>query len=329
MPFAGATANITFRKYQLDMLEVFEQARGKKDHKFHLVAPPGSGKTIIGLELMRRLGQPAVVFSPNQAIQSGWLSQLEAFSFDLTGSADRNSTVDLISLTYQSVSVKEKGKTELHDNARQLIRKIRQRGTIILDECHHLTDYWAEVLLQVIAPHHYVIALTATPPRDRSTGEWKNYLKLLGPIDYEIILPPVIKEGYLAPYQDLVYTVSPSAEEVEWINRLCTPYQAVMAKLLSSTDIQPVHFWAESRLADPVDEQGHCLPFNEALKTRFEFMVALVRFVKKHLGNCRLRFSWSRKWTIPLALRMCCWSLQSMPVTTWQRTGTVKTCSWS
>jgi hypothetical protein len=29
------------------------------DHRNHLVSPPGSGKTIVGLELIRRFGRPA------------------------------------------------------------------------------------------------------------------------------------------------------------------------------------------------------------------------------------------------------------------------------
>ena len=38
----------------------------------HIVAPPGSGKTLLGVELIRRVGKRALVLAPNQAIQQQW-----------------------------------------------------------------------------------------------------------------------------------------------------------------------------------------------------------------------------------------------------------------
>ena len=45
----------------------------------HLVAPPGSGKTLLGFEILRRLGAPALVLAPNSAIQAQWARAGEAF----------------------------------------------------------------------------------------------------------------------------------------------------------------------------------------------------------------------------------------------------------
>jgi superfamily II DNA or RNA helicase len=49
-----------FRKYQRQILDRVG-ASGGSDRKHHIVAPPGSGKTTVGLELFRRFGEPAVV----------------------------------------------------------------------------------------------------------------------------------------------------------------------------------------------------------------------------------------------------------------------------
>src|SRR4029077_20362841 len=43
------------------------------DQHFHLVAAPGSGKTVVGLEVLRRLGKPALVFAPTIAIRDQWI----------------------------------------------------------------------------------------------------------------------------------------------------------------------------------------------------------------------------------------------------------------
>ena len=48
-----------FRRYQQMILEIV--ARQEGDRKFHIVALPGSGKTIVGLELIRRFGRLAVL----------------------------------------------------------------------------------------------------------------------------------------------------------------------------------------------------------------------------------------------------------------------------
>ena len=54
-----------FRKYQRIALDVLGPRLDDPEEKlFHIVAPPGSGKTILGLEMVRRLGEKAVVFAP-------------------------------------------------------------------------------------------------------------------------------------------------------------------------------------------------------------------------------------------------------------------------
>ena len=66
-----------FRKYQQMILEVIARA---EDHKHHIVAPPGAGKTIVGLELIRRSGRPAIVFAPTTTIQRQWQEKVGLFT---------------------------------------------------------------------------------------------------------------------------------------------------------------------------------------------------------------------------------------------------------
>ena len=44
-----------------------------------VLAGPGSGKTLLGFEIVRRLGEPALVLTPNTAIQAQWSRTGAAF----------------------------------------------------------------------------------------------------------------------------------------------------------------------------------------------------------------------------------------------------------
>ncbi|WP_052460330.1 DEAD/DEAH box helicase family protein [Microbacterium gorillae] len=75
----------------------------------HLVAPPGAGKTLIGLLLAVRRGTRAVVFAPTTTIQHQWVTQARALAPDPdTVSDDPSAPGDLTVLTYQRVSVPDR-----------------------------------------------------------------------------------------------------------------------------------------------------------------------------------------------------------------------------
>src|SRR5918992_4617010 len=67
-----------WRKYQRMVLDLFEQ-RDPAKRTFHVVAPPGAGKTLVGIEIARRLGRPAVTFSPTTTIQEQWRDKVGMF----------------------------------------------------------------------------------------------------------------------------------------------------------------------------------------------------------------------------------------------------------
>ncbi|HYH27566.1 MAG TPA: DEAD/DEAH box helicase family protein [Actinomycetota bacterium] len=282
-----------FRKYQALILQHLEpQLTAEGLRKFHLVAPPGSGKTIIGLELIRRLGEPAVVFAPTTTIQQQWreevgmfvedealvteltstdpkaLSSVNVFTYQLIaspGEADdmlkqvareawveelvveghaadeeaarqrleklRANNPDAFSrdLAQRSVRAKRaalRGEERdvarfLHRNARRLIDDLIAAGvrTVVLDECHHLLDYWAVVIGELVAriAKPTVVGLTATLPSLEDGFHYENYTGLLGEVDYEVPTPAVVKEGDLAPYRDLAVFVQPTDAERRYL----------------------------------------------------------------------------------------------------------------
>jgi superfamily II DNA or RNA helicase len=94
----------TFRRYQTMALDAYESRAPDHQHRCYLVMPPGSGKTAVGLEIIRREGNPAVVFCPNTAVQQQWLQQWTDFRPEsLPASGDPAADVPLSILTYQSL----------------------------------------------------------------------------------------------------------------------------------------------------------------------------------------------------------------------------------
>ena len=70
----------TFRDCQRRVLEHAQQYLD--DGRLHVVAAPGSGKTVLGLELIRRLGAPCLILSPTSAIRSQWGERLRDLFLD-------------------------------------------------------------------------------------------------------------------------------------------------------------------------------------------------------------------------------------------------------
>lgn len=280
------------RPAQVDAVKIARAQLAKGKRRVHIVAPPGSGKTVLGLYLWSECVQkPAVVLSPNSAIQAQWASRTSLFEFSSQVpdgvSTDPKVPGLLTSLTYQSVTLPDRGGEDLdgaamdlwqetliakgqaenpdeaevwvddlrrhnrdyyeerlsgyrkivrdrlamngnsletlHASSLATLHRLRDRGVglVILDECHHLMGHWGRVLADAreLLEHPIVIGLTATPPdRDGKPPEdVTRYDEFFGPIDYEVPVPAVVKDGFLAPYQDLAYFVRPTSEELQYL----------------------------------------------------------------------------------------------------------------
>ena len=65
--FSNIKFNGKFRNYQLDVLNNI--LKHIEDKKIHIVAAPGSGKTILGLEIIRNIGKPCLILSRSITIR--------------------------------------------------------------------------------------------------------------------------------------------------------------------------------------------------------------------------------------------------------------------
>ena len=124
-----------------------------------LVAPPGSGKTMIGIELITKRQLPALILVHRQQLLDQWVDRIQTYLGIPKAHIGRFSgtkkkigkeiTVGLL----QSFS-RYKNIAELGDSF----------GTVIIDECHHIP---AKTFREVIAHLNpqYLYGLTATPKR--------------------------------------------------------------------------------------------------------------------------------------------------------------------
>ncbi|MBW3599932.1 MAG: DEAD/DEAH box helicase, partial [Planctomycetes bacterium] len=83
-----------------------------------------------------------------------------------------------------------------------------------------------------------VLGLTATPPDrgGRRNEDIERYDNFFGPIDFEVPVPAVVKDGFLAPYQDLAYFVRPQAEELSFIANTDRSFRELMGELCGPRD---------------------------------------------------------------------------------------------
>tara|TARA_B100000959_G_scaffold13764_2_gene13612 strand:- start:212 stop:3109 length:2898 start_codon:yes stop_codon:yes gene_type:complete len=111
----------------------------------------------------------------------------------------------------------------LHPSALDTLGRVKDKGVglVILDECHHLLGHWGRVLEAVhdFLGNPLILGLTATPSSDahQDTTDAIRYRRFMGPIDYEVPVPAVVKDGFLSPYQDLAYFVRPLGDELEFV----------------------------------------------------------------------------------------------------------------
>ena len=292
--FPDARFDSTLRPSQTEVMKIAEEQLGRGERRLHIVAPPGSGKTVLGLYLWAiHVRCPAVVLSPNSAIQMQWAARTDLFStasghplIEFASTDPREPSL-LNSLTYQSVTLPrrkgedleegainnwvdyllDKGQVRTPTEGYEWIRDLQERnpdyyasrlsrnkkvirdsiaiggdamrtlhrsaietlgrlkdigvGLVILDECHHLMGHWGRVLYdaQDLLEGPIIVGLTATPPDydGKLVEDIQRYDAFFGPVDFQVPVPAVVKDGFLAPYQDLAYFVRPTSDELTYL----------------------------------------------------------------------------------------------------------------
>lgn len=264
-----------WRSYQDEVLKNLDEHL--ENGHLHLVAPPGSGKTVLGLEVMLRLNKPTLIVAPTLAIRNQWINRFKELFLQVKEhpewiSADLHQPKFLTVTTYQGLHAlfKEDNKEEPEeadqiDDAEEDQEEIAQTKqktaqeklfqqqfeTIILDEAHHLRTSWWKTSLYVRDQLRdpAIVALTATPPNDVDQSEWDKYIELCGPIDEEIEVAALVKEEDLCPHQDYLWMSAPTSKEKEPIDIFHKEAEELRDRLLHNQalrDLIESHPWMTS-----------------------------------------------------------------------------------
>jgi superfamily II DNA or RNA helicase len=326
------------RRYQSMALDAFDKAAASGRRRAYLVLPPGAGKTLIGLEIARRLGNRCLVLGPNTAIQEQWIRQWGEYEPALVNAGrSPDLAAPITALTYQAIcdlephnpvleqqvaewqatvegehpaaadanphhqaeaarlrgharmliagsGDHEKLLSLLHPNGQRLIERIKKVGqlTIILDECHHLLEMWGYLLRALaheLGDNVFLVGLTATPPSEMGAREAVLYQELFGRADFEVPTPAVVKEGNLAPYQELAYITSPLEHELAYIAEETTRFDELLASMMRP-DLGTVSFvdWLRRRIFERKTKDGVDVSWQRFESDRPDLALAGLRY---------------------------------------------------
>ena len=146
-------------KHQFRPIEI----ASKKDFGI-IVAPPGFGKTIVGLKIIEQKKQPSLIITHRKQIAEQWVSRIETFfgipkrEIGKIGQGKMKIGKHITVALIQSLSKKLANPDE---------KLTSSFGTIIIDECHHIPAKSFRKVIHNLSPY-YQYGLTATPFRKNS-----------------------------------------------------------------------------------------------------------------------------------------------------------------
>lgn len=172
LPEIEVVSTINLLSHQTDALKITEI----KDFGV-IVSPPGSGKTIMALELIARKRQPTLILVHRKQLFDQWIDRIQNFlsipknRIGQIGNQKEKIGDEITVATIQSLS------------RRDFTDLTKRFGMIIVDECHHIpAKSFREVITKLNC--YYLYGLTATPKR--KNNDEKLIYVYIGNIIYEI-----------------------------------------------------------------------------------------------------------------------------------------------
>ncbi len=288
--YEGINLKTPFRDYQKDVLD--RAACYMNDRKLHISAAPGSGKTILGLEFLRRLDKKALILVPTINLRNQWKERFlfnfvkdtadEQSKWNDSFSLDINNPGVITCTTYQALfSIYSREDSE-RSSFKELIELCKLEGieTVCLDEAHHLKREWWKALTEFLSEMNVnLISLTATPPMDTTDIEWKRYIDLCGEIDIEISIPEMVVKNCLCPHQDYLYICRPTDIEHEKILKEVNRNRDCMKQVLRDKklyfEVMKLPFFKEpldyaDKLIRNPDYLGHLLSYISFIRENWQ-----------------------------------------------------------
>ena len=155
--------NLTLRSHQKAVIE----ATSRKDFGV-ITAPPGSGKTVMGLKIIAEKQQPALIIVHRKQLMEQWIDRIESFlgirkkDIGKIGQGKAKTGKVITVAMIQSL-----GKYLEKQESKEFSQSF---GTIIIDECHHIPAKTFSATISKLSSY-YQYGLTATPFRKGNDGK--------------------------------------------------------------------------------------------------------------------------------------------------------------
>lgn len=237
-----------------------------------LVAPPGSGKTIIGLALIAEKGQPAIVLTHRKQIYDQWLERIEYFlGIPKHDIGQFTSTKKEIKSPITVAMVQSLSKLSNWDSVRNAF------GFLLIDECHHMP---ARLFRDVVTKFntYYLYGLTSTPKR--KNNDEKLIYAYLGDIVHEIPRDyQILQRNKSIPKSEIV--ISRQIEIIVRETHLSLPFEAKQSDYQTLLKILTCDAKRNEQIAQDIAAEAHqhnkCLVLTE----RKEHVEMLTFYLKR------------------------------------------------
>lgn len=203
------------RDYQRDAASALLGKKGEAGYGT-IVLPCGSGKTVVGIEIMSRLKTNTLILAPNVAAIHQWKRELlekTDLTEDMIGeySSEAKEIKPVTLSTYQILTWRENKESEDYPHF-SLFRK-GNWGLIIYDEVHMLPAPVFRITAEIQAV--YRVGLTATLIRE--DGREDEVFSLVGPKRYDTPWTELEKRGFIAKaYCHEIRVMLPESLEIEY-----------------------------------------------------------------------------------------------------------------
>ncbi len=142
--------DLTLRDYQIEAIN-----HGLKDGSDLIVIPTGEGKTIVGLSIINKLNEPALIVCPTIILTKQWVDVIKSFNGNATSISSEGDGVytNLTVITYASLL--------------RNLNVIKSYKVIVFDEAHHVvSSEYQKIAFESLNLGLKLIGLTATERLD-------------------------------------------------------------------------------------------------------------------------------------------------------------------
>ncbi|MBN4081735.1 DEAD/DEAH box helicase [bacterium AH-315-C07] len=164
------STNLSLRSHQKATIEI----ASRKEFGV-ITAPPGSGKTEIGLKIIAEKKQPSLIIVHRKQLLEQWVERIQAFlgipknEIGKIGQGKAKIGREITVAMIQSLG-KQLEKPACRTGRQEIENLHKQFGTIIIDECHHIPAETFRNTISQLTPY-YQYGLTATPFRKGNDGK--------------------------------------------------------------------------------------------------------------------------------------------------------------